>query len=466
MLFSPRQAQLLLLGIVLLIVAGVLLGIEVYLFLGAALLFTAICTRWRGGSWQRIGEAVGRGLSRSRNVVLILALISILIGLWKQNGTLATLIYYGFGFIRPEIYLVMVFVLSSMVSMLLGTAIGTASTIGIVLMGLAESMGMPAGMVAGAVVGGAYVGDRSAPTSGPLHLVATATGTRSGELIPYLFSTLIPAYLLSVGFYYLLGLWVRPEAVDPGTINHFQELLAGHFTVALYLLLPPLLLLSLAVFRVEIIPNLLLTLAATLICSLLGPFSPGDILHSAIWGYIPAADLPFAAVLSGGGFLSFRNILLVIMVAMSLTALLEATGVIHQAMSGVLHRIETVPQLILATSLFSILAAAVACTQTVAIVAPGAVFQSAYRRLEVDNLVLGRTIADTGVAVSGIIPWSIAALSPALVLGVPVLELIPYAAYCWLSPLVTNFFGLLGWVKRSRPLPEMRLQDWEQGTGP
>jgi NhaC family Na+:H+ antiporter len=318
---------------VLLIVAGVLLGIEVYLFLGAALLFAAICTRWRGESWQRIGEAVGRGLSRSRNVVLILALISILIGLWKQNGTLATLIYYGFGFIRPEIYLVMVFILSSMVSMLLGTAIGTASTVGIVLMGLAESMGMSAGMVAGAVVGGAYVGDRSAPTSGPLHLVATATGTRSGELIPYLFSTLIPAYLLSVGFYYLLGLWVRPEAVDPGTINHFQELLAGHFTVALYLLLPPLLLLSLAVFRVEIIPNLLLTLAATLICSLLGPFSPGDILHSAIWGYIPAADLPFAAVLSGGGFLSFRNILLVIMVAMSLTALLEATGVIHQAMS-------------------------------------------------------------------------------------------------------------------------------------
>ena len=137
MLFSPRQAQLLLLGIMLLIAVGMLLGIKVYLMLAAALLLTAICTRWRGKSWQKIGVAVGKGLYRSRHVVLILALISILIGLWKQNGTLATLIYYGFAFIRPEVFLVMVFVLSSLVSMLLGTAVGTASTIGIVLMGLA-----------------------------------------------------------------------------------------------------------------------------------------------------------------------------------------------------------------------------------------------------------------------------------------------------------------------------------------
>ncbi|HHY36205.1 MAG TPA: hypothetical protein GX518_00805, partial [Firmicutes bacterium] len=413
----------------------------------------AICTRRRGESWQRIGEAVGKGLYRSREVVLILALIGVLIGLWKQNGTLATLIYYGFGFIRPEIFLVMVFILSSLVSMLLGTAIGTASTIGIVLMGLAESLGMPPALVAGAVVGGAYVGDRSAPTSGPLHLTASATGTRSEELIPYLFSTLIPTYLLAIGFYYLLGLLYRPEAPDPETINRFQALLAGNFPVAFYLLLSPLLLLTLALFRVEIIPNLLLTLAATIICSLLGGFSPAAIFRSAIWGYSPAAAIPFGTVLSGGGLLSFRTILLVIMVAMSLTALLEATGTIQQAMAGVLHHIQTVPRLILATSLFSILTAAVACTQSVAIFAPGAVFQPSYRRLEVDNLVLGRTIADTGVVVSGIIPWSIAALSPATALGVPVLELIPYAAYCWLSPLVTNLFGLLGWVKRSRPQP-------------
>ena len=457
MLFSPRQAQLLLLGIMLLIAVGMLLGIKVYLMLAAALLLTAICTRWRGKSWQKIGVAVGKGLYRSRHVVLILALISILIGLWKQNGTLATLIYYGFAFIRPEVFLVMVFVLSSLVSMLLGTAVGTASTIGIVLMGLAQSMGMPGGVVAGAIVAGAFVGDRSAPTSGPLHLIATTTGVRSEELLRYVFSTLIPTYLLSLGFFYLLGLLYRPEAVDPGTIRGFQELLAGHYPVALYLLLPTLLLLALAVCRLEIIPNLLFTLTATFFCSLYGGFSPAAIFQSALWGYSPAADLPFAAVLSGGGLLSFRAILLVVMAAMSLTSLLEDTGVIHQAMASVLDHIHTVPQLILATSLFSILGVAVAFTQTVAIVVPGTVLQSTYQRLEVDRLVLGRTIADTGVAASGIVPWSSAAMSPALVLGVPVLEFVPYAAYCWLSPLVTNIFGLLGWVKRNRlPLDKGR----------
>ncbi len=394
---------------------------------------------------------IGQGLFRSRHMLIILSLISILIGLWKQNGTLATLIYYGFYIIRPEIFLVAVFVLSSMVSMLLGTAIGTASTIGIVLMGLAESMGISAAMVAGAVVGGAYVGDRSAPTSGPLHLTAAATGTEARALLPYIFTTLIPTYLLSLVFYYFLGLRTRTPVVVPGTIAYFQGSLAEAFSVESVLLLSPLLLLLLAVFRVKIIPNLLWTLAATCICSIRGGFSPGDIVNSAIWGYSPIADLPFGGVLSGGGFLSFSTILLVISAAMSLTGLLEDMGVFHQAMEGFLGQIKTVPQLILATSVFSILTAAVACTQIVSVVAPGAVFQPSYRRLHLDNLVLARTIADTGVTVSGIIPWSIAALSPALVLGVTVQAFIPYAAYCWLSPLVTNLFAALGWVRKIQP---------------
>ena len=42
MLFSPRQAQLLLLGIMLLIAVGMLLGIKVYLMLAAALLLTEL----------------------------------------------------------------------------------------------------------------------------------------------------------------------------------------------------------------------------------------------------------------------------------------------------------------------------------------------------------------------------------------------------------------------------------------
>lgn len=451
MRFSPRQAQYLLLGIMTLITVGVGLSLPIYLALGVALLVTVICTRRWGEPLERIGRMIGQGLYRSRHMLMILSLIAILIGLWKQNGTLATLIYFGFYIIRPGIFLVAVFVLSSMVSMLLGTAIGTASTIGIVLMGLAESAGIPAAMVAGAVVGGAFVGDRSAPTSGPFHLMAAVTGTEARKLLPYIFSTLGPTYLLSVIFYYLLGFFAPPVSMQPDTIAHFQGLLMEAFTIRYLLLLSPLLLLLLAVFQVKIIPNLLLTLAVTIISSMGGGFSPRDLLYTAIWGYYPTADLPFSGVLSGGGFLSFGTVLLVISTAMSLTGLLEGMGIFHQAMDGVLDQIQTVPQLIFATSVFSILTAAVACTQIVSVVAPGAVFQPSYRRLDLDNMVLARTIADTGVTVSGIIPWSIAALSPALVLGVPVQKFIPYAVYCYLSPLITNFFAILGWVKMVQP---------------
>ena len=449
MQLSPRGAQYLLLAIMALIALGVGLSLAIYLALGAALLVVVICAAGQGVSPQKIGNMIGRGLYRSRHMLIILSLISILIGLWKQNGSLATLIYFGFHFIRPKIFLPAVFVLTSLISLLLGTAVGTVSTIGIVLMGLAESMGIPAAMVAGAVVGGAYVGDRSAPTSGPLHLMAAVTDTEASQLLPYILSTLAPTYLLALVFYYILGPYAQPLSLGPETIAHFQGLLTTAFTIKPLLLLPPTLLLLLSVLRVQIIPNLFLTLGATCIFSIMEGLSPMDILKTAIYGYFPTADLPFSGVLTGGGFLSFTTILLVISTAMSLTGLLEDTGVFHQAMEGVLGRIRTVPQLILATSIFSIATAAVACTQVVSVVAPGAVFQPTYRRLGVDNLVLARTIADTGVTVSGIIPWSIAALSPALILGVAVPDFMPYAAYCWLSPLVTNLFALLGWVKKT-----------------
>lgn len=451
MQFTPRQAQYFLLAIVALIAVGVGISLPIHLVLGVALLIAAICAWWQGETPERIGRMIGQGLYRSRHMLLILSLISILIGLWKQNGTLATLIYFGFNIIQPEIFLVAVFVLSSMVSMLLGTAIGTASTIGIVLMGLAESAGVPAASVAGAVVAGAYVGDRSAPTSGPFHLMAAVTGTEERKLLPYILSTLGPTYLLSVIFYYFLGYFAPPVTMQPDTIAYFQGLLAGAFPVRSLLLLSPLLLLLLAIFRLRIIPNLLWTLAMTTISSMWGGFSPRDILYTAIWGYFPAAELPFSGVLSGGGFLSFAAILLVISTAMPLTGLLGDMGVFHRALDGVLDQIQTVPQLILATSVFSILTAAVACTQIVSVVAPGAVFQPTYRRLHLDNLVLARTIADSGVTVSGIIPWSIAALSPALVLGVPVTDFMFYAAFCWLSPLITNLFAVLGWVREIQP---------------
>jgi len=54
-----------------------------------------------------------------------------MIGLWIAVGTVPTMIYYGLQTISPKYFFILSFVSTSLVSMAVGTAVGTASTIGL-----------------------------------------------------------------------------------------------------------------------------------------------------------------------------------------------------------------------------------------------------------------------------------------------------------------------------------------------
>ena len=250
--------------------------------------------------------------------------------------------------------------------------------------------------------------------------------------IIYIFSTLIPTYPF-VGFFISSAL-VPAGGRGPGTIRASGT--AGRpFPVAL-IYCCPLLLLALAVSGWRI-PNLSYPDGNTNL-QFVGFSRP--LFSECPLGLYSAADLPFAAVLPGGLFLSLFSWSLWRPCPHRLWRTPELSTRPWPAFAPY----HTVPQLILATSLFSILGVPWPVPRRW----PSLSREQYFNLLTSAWKWTGWSWADHcryGVAASGLSP-GVCRLSPALVLGVPVLEL----SLCRLllaQPPGDQFFGLLGWVK-------------------
>ncbi|MFC4769808.1 Na+/H+ antiporter NhaC family protein [Effusibacillus consociatus] len=218
-------------------------------------LIIAVAHKWKLPSLLLASYA---GMRNTFIVVTILLLIGGVIAVWMASGTVAGLIVYGMGLVVPQFLVVIAFLLTFGMSMLLGTSIGTLSTMGIALAGLAHVVGIPSGLIGGALISGAMVGDRTSPLSGTLHLLAATANIKSDETFRHIVRSAVPVFLICLVLY----TWLGYQAVDSGvSVDGSEREIAGLqsvFHLPWVVLIPPLLVLLLAGLRVPIRTNLIL----------------------------------------------------------------------------------------------------------------------------------------------------------------------------------------------------------------
>jgi NhaC family Na+:H+ antiporter len=107
-----------------------------------------------------------------------------------------------------------------------------------------------------------------------------------------------------------------------------------------------------------------------------------------------------------------------------------------QRLERSLERVKTPGDRIFATALVGTLAAAFGCTQTIAILLTQQLLGPTYHRTHAPPPALALDLENTVVVISPLIPWNIAGLLPATILGVNA-GFIPFACYLYLLPLVT-----------------------------
>lgn len=396
--------------------------------LGGLALFWVL-GRKRGFTHRQLWEMAWARCKKSLIVVRIVFLIGVITGVWRCGGVIAFCIVKGVGLVSPGLFLVMAFVLCAAFSYVLGTSYGVSSTLGVILMALARSGGVSPTVAAGVILSGVYFGDRCSPASSAASLVAAVTETDHYCNVRRMLRTGALPTVLTLAVYFLLSAR-HPMAEMDGAVLSALE---GRFTLAWPVLLPAVLMFVLPLVKVPIHWTILSSAAAAAVLAVAAQgFTPVEVLTAAWGGYHPE-DGALSAVLSGGGITSMTSSYVIVTLTGLYSGVLDGTGSldgIHRKAEALAGKIGRFPAMIVVSTL----CAAILCNQAVT----SMMSQQLLGRTYDDKEELAQDIANSGVMLSGLIPWSIACSVPLAMLGADALAL-PYACLLWLTPVCYLF---------------------------
>ena len=244
-----------LIGLVVSFTAGLGSAPHVPLLLAAAL--AAIVGALHRFSWQDMLEGISQAVTPALPALLIIMSIGVLIAAWMAGGIIPTMVYYGLQIISPRFFLITALLLCSLVSLAIGSSLSTIGTVGVALFGIGEAIGIPAPITVGAIVSGAYFGDKMSPLSDTTNLAPSVSDTNVFDHIRHMMVTTTPTYLICIVVYGVLGFVFGGGSGDSAQVQATLNALKEAFVIHPLLLLPPLLVLVMVIFRVPALPGLL-----------------------------------------------------------------------------------------------------------------------------------------------------------------------------------------------------------------
>ncbi len=438
------------LSVIPLIVVGVSLGVSVFiydaqphisLFFGAA--SAGLVAFWHGYSWDTIQSGFTESIKSTIPSLIILLIIGMVIGVWIASGIVPALIYYGFNILLPSWFLPSIFVFCCIMSVITGSSWTTAGTIGVAAIGVGQGMGIPAPAIAGAVVSGAFFGDKLSPMSDSTNLTPSVLGVDLYEHIKHMLYTTVPGFVISLILYTILGLFFSEGGMDTAYITKYQELLSENFVLSAWLLLPPVVVITLILFKVPAIPSLIsgVILGGVMQVTVQNQ-NAGDFLHILYDGFnISTGWNEIDTLLSRGGMASMYSVVALAIVALAFGGIMDRCNMLKSLVSKMSSLVKTRGNLIATTLVTSVFINIFGANQYLAVIIPGQMYESAYKNLGLKLKNLTRALENGGTLTAPLIPWNSSGVFMLSVLAINPLAYAPYAFICWLTPLIDMFYG-------------------------
>lgn len=387
----------------------------------------------------------------STQAVLILLIVGALIGIWILNGVVPTMIYYGIKLINPTIFLPVSLVICSVVSLATGSSWSTVGTVGIALIGIGKTLGIPEGMVAGAIVSGSYFGDKMSPLSDTTNLAPAMAGTDLFSHIKHMVYTTGPAIIVSFFIFVGIGFFYSADTLDAAQIDSVLSIMDKHFNITAWLFLLPLIVILLVMKKVPAVPALVLgtvlggvfalVFQSELITKLaggeLGLTSSYDVLTKTAFGgfKIESGNAMIDKLFSRGGMSSMLNTVWMILMAMIFGGMMEVTGMLHTIATWVLTLVRGIGSLVGATVGSAIFLNLTTSDQYISIVVTGRMFKAAYQKFGLHPKNLSRAVEDGATVTSVLVPWNTCGAYFSSILGVATVAYLPFAFFNLLSPI-------------------------------
>lgn len=400
--------------------------------------------------WDEILRKIQHTINSAIPSILILLLIGALSGAWMISGVIPVMIYYGVDIMHPSYFLAASVILCCIVSLATGSSWSTIATVGVAIIGIGNAFGLSPGIVAGAVISGAYFGDKMSPLSDTTNLAPAIAGTDIFTHIRYMTYTTVPALLLTLIIFGVIGLFhLNSEtSIDTGFIKSGIEKV---FHISPLLLLVPVFLILIIIKKIPPIPAMIGGTALGVVFALLfqpelldqliakGEFtSKYQILIQAVGGKIslPTEVPEINELLSTGGMKGMLDTVWLILAALTFGGVMEASGSLKRISEAFFKFIYNNTSLVGTTMFTCIFFNITACDQYLSIVVPGKMMQKLYQERGLKPEVLSRALEDSATVTSVLIPWNTCGATQARVLGVATLDYLPYCFFNILSPLI------------------------------
>lgn len=432
------------------------LGLDAHIPLVFGIILAALVGMRYGYKWTDIYDGIKNGINDAIEPMLILSLVGLIIGTWILSGTVPTIIYYGLKLMSPSFFLVVVAFVCSLVSVMTGTAWGTAGTVGIAFMGIGQGLGLPAAMTAGAILTGAYFGDKMSPMSDTTILASAIAKADIWDHIRSMLWTTIPGYVLALGAFTFMGIRRAAGSTISGeSINVIMNGITGQFNINVLLLIPAIVVIWLAATKKPAIPTLLGGALLASIFALI--FQDGVTLKQVLvamhYGYTSNTGVEVVDnLLSKGGLNSMMWSVSLVLVALSFGGVLQKTRVMDSIISKMLNFINTGGKLVASNIVSGILGNMLMGTQYMGIIIPGKMYQKKYEELDLQPYVQSRVLEDSATLTDCLIPWTIGGSFFAGLLGVSTFQYAPYVIMNWSVPIISVIYGFTGiaMFKRSK----------------
>lgn len=365
------------------------------------------------------------GIKTVKNILITFILIGIITAIWRACGTIPYIVYHATSFCDPRVMVLITFLLCCVISVLTGTAFGTAATMGVICTTMASSMGIPLLYSGGAMLAGSFFGDRCSPMSTSALLVSTVTKSDLYKNIGNMVKTSVVPFCIACGVYAFLG---RGTGAD-SQVAEIQSLFAGSFVLHPAALIPAAVIILLSCLKIQV----KVTMSVSVLCAMAVAIfvqgaSLGELLQMALRGYQPQ-DPQVAALLSGGGIQSMVKVFSIVCLSSSYSGMFNGTGLLEGFRASLNKLSEKILPFgsILLTSIITVM---ISCNQALAIM----LTQQLCVDTEKDPETMASHMENTVVVIAPLIPWSIAGAVPLAAVGAPTACILT-ACYLYLLPI-------------------------------
>ena len=409
---------------------------------------------WRlGYSWSELQEGVIEKISSSLPALMILWAVGLLIGSWVFSGTIPMIIYYGVDLISPQYLVLTAFVIAAIISTVTGTSWGSAGTVGVAIMGIAQGLDVNLAATAGAVVAGAYFGDKLSPLSDTTNLAPIAAGSELYEHIRHMFYTTIPATIVAVAAYLFFGSAAASSGANVSeSVLALQGQLDKIFHWNIILLLPVLFVLAGSVLKWPTIPVMII---ASLFSVALGVIIQGFSLKNGFISVMTGFNVTMSGInmefskditklLNRGGVSSVNSTTILVICAMGFAGIISKTGMLTKVLHTIMAKVKSAAGVIISTIGSCLTVAFVTGSSYLSILIPGEMFKDFYKEKNLAAKNLSRTLEDSGTVIVPLIPWSAAGAYMTATLGVPTVEYLPWAILNYMGVVFAIILALTG----------------------